>query len=775
MSKTKSNAAIQFSTIKSNILSKFNTTFQPVSEQSKSKINETNNPFINYADFGINEPNDPAIVNIKIKQKSDYILLDLCNNLQMIKPPSKQQLKLKDFHHNNPMSNQSLMTLAKKDENTINRSVSAGHFTKTNQNTTETTFNETNLDMVSQNDSVDNPKSINFALPFPKDSTFNKSTDKTIRNEHKGISLFNVDFLSRNKKKEKKELKVNRSKPKKNYISKNLSIVSQESDKLNSSNLISFNGSIDTIQSSNEHKEDNDDPIYFIDESDPKEISTDLLSESVTDNLSQNKANNSPNFDTYSIQPESIIDLKKSKEIESSSTITSDSSDFDESDTEDNDSYGPIKVNIRIKPKTEIKETKNDDVLREISKNLQLVKLSNQVDFNKQSVKHKPYHYSYGTSNKNTIQLTNSQKTNEEIAKPSQIIPTIKIENSLNSSKVAKKTNQANLYYVAEYHNDSFHTDLKTCKNYVSSPFIDTTESDQKNKTESNNLLTSSYSTRTSNLLLNTASVSPIFRNAIIPIAIAFNETIHAYFKTGYVEKVKVKCFGCMKISFPSSILKYLNTGLPQFEFQLDNFLIDKEELKVNTNLLSRVDQDFKFKFTTDNLILELKKEYEQNKAAVFYNFDLLKYELSYSRVPLILNAIWTHNPIDNTIELNLDYKFDFYRNLTQVNFMVVMPSDQIALIESEPNALVKETNNKLEIVWQLPEINANGNIIAKFSFKDKLLNGNSLEDFNQPIYAKFNIENDTLSQVKLKMLSKNYKLSFFKENIVAGKYFCSI
>ena len=75
MSKTKSNAAIQFSTIKSNILSKFNTTFQPVSEQSKFKINETNNPFINYADFGINEPNDPAIVNIKIKQKSDYILI----------------------------------------------------------------------------------------------------------------------------------------------------------------------------------------------------------------------------------------------------------------------------------------------------------------------------------------------------------------------------------------------------------------------------------------------------------------------------------------------------------------------------------------------------------------------------------------------------------------------------------------------------------------------------------------------------------------------------
>ena len=48
------------------------------------------------------------------------------------------------------------------------------------------------------------------------------------------------------------------------------------------------------------------------------------------------------------------------------------------------------------------------------------------------------------------------------------------------------------------------------------------------------------------------------------------------------------------------------------------------------------------------------------------------------------------------------------------------------------------------------------------------------LEKFYQPVYAKFHVDNTTLSQVKFEILSANYKLSLLKERIESGKYFCN-
>lgn len=48
------------------------------------------------------------------------------------------------------------------------------------------------------------------------------------------------------------------------------------------------------------------------------------------------------------------------------------------------------------------------------------------------------------------------------------------------------------------------------------------------------------------------------------------------------------------------------------------------------------------------------------------------------------------------------------------------------------------------------------------------------LEQYYQPVYAKFHVENETLSKVKFDILSPNYKLSLLKERIESGKYFCN-
>ncbi len=41
---------------------------------------------------------------------------------------------------------------------------------------------------------------------------------------------------------------------------------------------------------------------------------------------------------------------------------------------------------------------------------------------------------------------------------------------------------------------------------------------------------------------------------------------------------------------------------------------------------------------------------------------------------------------------------------------------EKISLAKSEPNAMVQETENKMQVLWQIPNVNANGNIKAKFS-----------------------------------------------------------
>ena len=107
---------------------------------------------------------------------------------------------------------------------------------------------------------------------------------------------------------------------------------------------------------------------------------------------------------------------------------------------------------------------------------------------------------------------------------------------------------------------------------------------------------------------------------------------------------------------------------------------------------------------------------------------------------------------------------------------MIVMPlqAARVTLTRSEPTALVQETDSKLQILWQMPVLNANGTLKAKFQINPMQAAAGSLDKFYQPIYAKFHVDNETLSQVKFDILSSNYKLSLLKEKIESGKYFCN-
>lgn len=89
------------------------------------------------------------------------------------------------------------------------------------------------------------------------------------------------------------------------------------------------------------------------------------------------------------------------------SNNNSDSSSDSDSDDDGGDSVGPVKVMLKIKPKSEIvddaeKQKNNTDVLREISKNLQLKPPGQALTYNSNTIgrnsKQRAYYYNYGTS-----------------------------------------------------------------------------------------------------------------------------------------------------------------------------------------------------------------------------------------------------------------------------------------------------------------------------------------------------------------------------------------
>ena len=147
------------------------------------------------------------------------------------------------------------------------------------------------------------------------------------------------------------------------------------------------------------------------------------------DLLDQLKLNGSDiDSEGYSIRPDSSSDLRrmnkngsgepfKNKDNEDMNNlygVSSTESDSDDSDSENGDnSSGPVKVMLKIKPIDEIatKPQNNSDVLRQISKNLQLKPLGAPISLNRlqqqqQTNKKRTYYYNYGTANPDQVHIS---------------------------------------------------------------------------------------------------------------------------------------------------------------------------------------------------------------------------------------------------------------------------------------------------------------------------------------------------------------------------------
>uniref|UniRef100_A0A3Q3B5B7 F-BAR domain only protein 2 n=1 Tax=Kryptolebias marmoratus TaxID=37003 RepID=A0A3Q3B5B7_KRYMA len=253
-----------------------------------------------------------------------------------------------------------------------------------------------------------------------------------------------------------------------------------------------------------------------------------------------------------------------------------------------------------------------------------------------------------------------------------------------------------------------------------------------------------------------------------LPIAVAFTESVNAYFK-GADPTCIVKITGDMTLSFPMGIIKIFTTNPSPaiLTFKLKN-TSRLEQILPNQQLLydsSQSDSDSKdFWFNMQALTSYLRKAAEQNPSASYYNVDILKYQVQSDGIqstPLNLAVYWKCTP--STTDLRVDYHYNPGSMVSPgplTNVQVLVPVDGgVTNMQSLPNSINSEQNKCL---WKLSDIsekseNEAGCLRAKFDLSDGPSNPSTLA-------VQFMNDSSTLSGVDMELQGAGYRLSLNKK-----------
>ncbi|KPP75639.1 hypothetical protein Z043_105100 [Scleropages formosus] len=274
-----------------------------------------------------------------------------------------------------------------------------------------------------------------------------------------------------------------------------------------------------------------------------------------------------------------------------------------------------------------------------------------------------------------------------------------------------------------------------------------------------------------------------------LPIAVAFTESVNAYFKGADPAKCIVKITGDMTLSFPSGIIKIFtsNPSPAVLSFKLKN-TNKLEQILPNQQILysdpSQSDSSTKdFWLNMQNLTAYLRKASEQNPAASYYNVDILKYQArpflflctlsvasnGIQSTPLNLAVYWKCSP--GTTDLRVDYRYNPESMLSPsplCNVQVLVPVDGgVTNMQSLPPAVWNSEQNKS--LWKLSDISekseneGSGSLRAKFDLSEGPSNPATLA-------VQFLSEGSTLSGVDLELVGTGYRLSLVKKRFATGK-----
>uniref|UniRef100_A0A8C7XE64 F-BAR domain only protein 2 n=1 Tax=Oryzias sinensis TaxID=183150 RepID=A0A8C7XE64_9TELE len=260
-----------------------------------------------------------------------------------------------------------------------------------------------------------------------------------------------------------------------------------------------------------------------------------------------------------------------------------------------------------------------------------------------------------------------------------------------------------------------------------------------------------------------------------LPIAVAFTESVNAYFKGADPTKCIVKITGDMTLSFPMGIIKVFmsNPSPAVLTFKLKN-ASRLEQILPNVQLLhsdpSQSDSDSKsFWFNMQALTTYLRKASEQNPSASYYNVDILKYQVQSDGIhstPLNLAVYWKCTP--STTDLRVDYRYnpesmDSPGSLT--NLQVLVPVDGgVTSVQSLPNSICRTSSCAVSSPLLHVRPSGAGSIRAKFDLSNGPSNPSTLA-------VQFMSEGATLSGVDMELLGSGYRLSLSKKRFATGRY----
>nr|XP_014429652.1 F-BAR domain only protein 2 isoform X3 [Pelodiscus sinensis] len=264
-----------------------------------------------------------------------------------------------------------------------------------------------------------------------------------------------------------------------------------------------------------------------------------------------------------------------------------------------------------------------------------------------------------------------------------------------------------------------------------------------------------------------------------LPVAVAFTESVNAYFKGADPTKCIVKITGDMTVSFPSGIIKVFTSNPSPavlcFRVKNTNKL---EQILPNAQLVysdqSQSDSSTKdFWMNMQAVTVYLKKLSEQNPSASYYNVDVLKYQVSSNGIqstPLNLATYWKCN--DSTTDVRVDYKYN-PESMTAPsmlsNIQVVVPvNGGVTNMQSLPPA--KWNAEQMKAFWKISSISeksengGSGSLRAKFDL---------LEGPSKPatLAVQFISEGSTLSGVDVELVGAGYRLSLVKKRFATGRY----
>ncbi|XP_070800901.1 LOW QUALITY PROTEIN: F-BAR domain only protein 1-like [Pituophis catenifer annectens] len=264
-----------------------------------------------------------------------------------------------------------------------------------------------------------------------------------------------------------------------------------------------------------------------------------------------------------------------------------------------------------------------------------------------------------------------------------------------------------------------------------------------------------------------------------LPVATAFTEYIHAYFKGQNADSCLVKVTGELTMSFPAGIIRVFSSAPapPVLSFRLlhtapiEQFLPNASLLFSDSSQSDPSSRDFWLNMAA--LTGHLQKQAEQSGAAPYYNVTLLRYQ--YSRqgqewAPLQLSVSWECG--SEATRVSVDYRYNASALASAValtNVQVLLPIEEpVANVQPQPKACWNLEEKRL--LWRLLDVpstqgqGGSGRLLASW----EPLDGPSRPT---PVAAQFTSEGSTVSGADVELVGSGYRMSLVKKRFATGIY----